>query len=172
MKGKNFSRSEIDTVFRLKESNATWKTISVALNSPIQSLKNMYTREKLMRCLPPKEKVSKTTVTGRFAMLCKRIVLENPDITYPDFPKKIKEIIGEDQLIPNYKAFERFLKQSGYKILKLLKKPLITPINIQKRIDFAKNYSEKHPDFWEYVIWSDEFATWVRFYIYHRIRIF
>lgn len=33
---------------------------------------------------------------------------------------------------------------------------MINQINLQKRIDFAKKYSEKHPDFWKYVIWSDE----------------
>lgn len=51
---------------------------------------------------------------------------------------------------------ERFLRKNSFKIIKLLKKPLISEINMQKRIEFAKNYSEKHPDFWKYVIWSDE----------------
>ena len=58
--------------------------------------------------------------------------------------------------MPSYKAFERFLKKSNFKIIKLLKKPLISAKNIAKRIVFAKKFSEKHPDFWKYVIWSDE----------------
>ena len=36
------------------------------------------------------------------------------------------------------------------------KKPLLSPINIQKRLFFAKKYLKKSENFWNKVIWSDE----------------
>ena len=106
--------------------------------------------------MPPKEKASKSTITGRLARLAKRIVWTNPQISHRDIPGAVRTIIGPDQPVPGYKAFERFLKKSSFKIVKLLKKPLLSEVNRQKRLDFAENFSEKDPEFWDYVIWSDE----------------
>ena len=109
-----------------------------------------------MAGLPPKEKLSKSSIKGRLALLTKKIVFENPKIPFRDIPGKVIEVIGPDEEVPSYKSFERFLKKSNFKLIKLLKKPLISPNNIEKRINFAKEFSQKNPEFWKYVIWSDE----------------
>ena len=46
--------------------------------------------------------------------------------------------------------------KNGYQTVKLAKKPIISEINRIKRIEFAKKYLEKGPEFWDDVVWSDE----------------
>lgn len=156
MKNREFSETEIATIIRMKEANIEWRIIALSLNASYDGVRHAYYRVMFNQGLPPKIKLPKSKITGRLALISKRIVWDNPQISYRDIPKKVREVVGDDVELPSYKTFENFLKKSGYKILKALEKPLISRINMQKRIDFAKNYSEKHPDFWKYVIWSDE----------------
>ena len=156
MRKKNFSTKEIETIFRLKSLDYTWKYIGEILDSSPDVVKNAFKRVNKKSGLPPKEKRSKSTVNGRLAGLAKRIVWSNPQISYRAIPGEVRLIIGKDQPIPGYKAFERFLKKSNFKRVKLLKKPLLSEVNRLKRLSFVENFSEKHPDFWDYVIWSDE----------------
>jgi hypothetical protein len=53
-------------------------------------------------------------------------------------------------------SIHRFLNHNGYKLVKLLQKPLVHQRNQLKRIEFAQKYIEKPPEFWETMIWSDE----------------
>ncbi len=78
-----------------------------------------------------------------------------PEISYRDIPVEIRAIVGPDQSVPGYKAFERFLKKSSFKIVKLLKKPLLSEINRQKRLNLVENFADKDPEYWDYFIWSD-----------------
>jgi len=48
------------------------------------------------------------------------------------------------------------LSSSGYKRIKALKKQLIWPRNQRKRTEFAREFLQKPPTFWDRVIWSDE----------------
>ena len=153
---KNFTDEEISKIFHLKSNGFTWKNIGIALEAAPSTVRKAYYNTRKRAGLPPKEKLSKSTVSGRLALIAKKIVFENPKIPYRDIPGKIIETIGPVENMPSYKDFERFLVKSNFKIVKLLKKPLISELNIAKRIKFAKEYSEKSQDFWNYVIWSDE----------------
>jgi transposase len=62
----------------------------------------------------------------------------------------------EDKSIPGKTTIHKILKNSGFKMLNLLKKTLIWPRNQLRRLEFCKEMVEKGPVFWESVIWSDE----------------
>ena len=126
------------------------------LKCNVDTVKKRLYRTKLNASLPPKEKLPRSSVKGRLALLTKLLIQEYPKTPFSDIPGKLREVYKVEGELPSYKAFERFLKQSNFKIVKLLKKPLISVINMQKRIEFAENYLEKAPEFWEKVIWSDE----------------
>ena len=156
MKNKNFTEKQKDQIFLLKSLNYSWDNIGEILERSPYSVRNLFSREKILRSLPPKTKTSKSLIKGRLATLTKRIVNDNPQISYRSIPGAVKAIIGSDEEILGYKSFETFLKKSGYVRVKLAKKPLLSAINMHKRLEFAKNYLQKGPGFWDHVIWSDE----------------
>ena len=156
MARKKFNSDEIEMIFKMKSLQITWKEMGEVLKALPNTVRTAYHRAKIIADLPPKEKRLKSTVSGRLAILAKRIVWNNPQISYRDIPGEVRALIGEDQVIPGYKAFERFLKKSNFKTVKLLKKPLLSEVNRLKRLSFVENFTEKHPAFWDYVIWSDE----------------
>jgi len=120
------------------------------------TLKSMIRREKIARSLPPKLKTSKSSIKGRLGLLTKQIVDINPKLSYRAIPGAVKDAVGSHVAVPSYKAFENFLKANGYIHKKLEKKPMISGINKQKRIEFSKKFIEKDIGFWGKVLWSDE----------------
>ena len=156
MPKKFFSEADLKLLFRMKTQNYSIQQIADALNCGKSAVKMRISRAKLVAGMPPKEKLSRSTIKGRLANLTKRLIREHPKTPYSDIPGKLKELYDVKDDLPSYKAFERFLKRSNYKIVKLLKKPFVSSVNMTKRIDFAKNNIEKSPEFWDKVIWSDE----------------
>ena len=109
----NFTPEEISKISHLKSNDFTWKNIGIALNADSSSVRMAHYRARKIAGLPPKEKLSKSSVKGRLALLAKKIVLENPKITYRDIPGKVIEIVGSAEKVPSYKSFERFLVKSN-----------------------------------------------------------
>jgi hypothetical protein len=112
MTRKVFSEDELKILFRMAEQKFSLKQISDALNCKKSAVRMRILRAKLAAELPPKEKVSKSTVKGRLANLTKILIRDHPNISYPQIPVKLKEIYGINEKLPSYKAFERFLKRS------------------------------------------------------------
>ncbi len=113
---KNFTDEDISKIFHLKSKEFTWKNIGIALEAAPSTVRKAYYNARKRADLPPKEKLSKSTVNGRLALIAKKIVFENPKISYRDIPSKIIETIGPVKNIPSYKAFERFLVKSNFKL--------------------------------------------------------
>lgn len=105
---------------------------------------------------PPKVKVPRTLIQGRLAYRIKRMVQEKPSISFRDIENELKKDAKPDERVPCWTTIRVFLVDSGYKMVKLIKKPLLSEINKQKRLQFARNNIDKPPEFWERVIWSDE----------------
>ena len=80
----------------------------------------------------------------------------NPSLSYRDIENELKKQANTNEHVPRWTTIRAFLLDSGYGMMKLIKKPLLSEINRLKRIDFAKNNFEKPEEFWERVIWSDE----------------
>ena len=122
MKNKNFTEKQKDQIFLLKSLNYSWDNIGEILERSPYSVRNLFSREKILRSLPPKTKTSKSLIKGRLATLTKWIVNDNPQISYRSIPGAVKAIVGSDEEVPGYKAFETFLKKSGYVRVKLAAK--------------------------------------------------
>ena len=73
MKNRNFTEKQKDEIFLLKENNLTWNEIGKLLKCNPDSIRRLYYREKVVRDLPPKVMVSKSTMTGRLAKITKDI---------------------------------------------------------------------------------------------------
>jgi len=95
-------------------------------------------------------------IQGSLALKIKRMVQDKPSISYRDIENEIRKGAGQNDHVPRWTTIRSFLRNSGYKMVKLIKKPMLSEINKNKRINFAKKYLENPPEFWNRVIWSDE----------------
>ena len=144
------------TIVRLKGLDWTWANIAEAVNSRPETVRTFFKRFKLRRDLPPKTRVSKSSIKGRLALQVKQIVADKPQIPYRDIPGELSKTLPPDTQVPSYGSIYRFLNQSGFKIAKLLRKTLVHQRNQVKRVAFAREHIDKPAEFWETMIWSDE----------------
>lgn len=73
------------------------------------------------------------------------------------YPLNSSRIIKEDlELNVSSRTVQRRLNESELKRFYAKKKPLLRPVNVKKRLDFAKKYISMPQTFWNRVIWSDE----------------
>ena len=145
-----------EAILRLKTKDWTWRKIAEAVNASVNTVKSFYKRQRELATLPPKEKHDHRLIQGVLARKIKDIVLENPQISYRDIVGKLREYFGDDRPLPSYTTVWRFLNDSGYLFVKLVKKPLLSEKNRAKRIEFSSKNISNPEEFWEWVIWSDE----------------
>ena len=69
--------------------------ISKQIGKSIGSIKMFYSRWKLNKDLPPKEKQNRSKIDGRMGLLIKNQVLETPKLGLKKLASKIKEKIPE-----------------------------------------------------------------------------
>jgi transposase len=150
------SDSQKSKIFELKSRNWTWKNIASAVSSKAETCRGYFKSHKAKSALPPKIKVSKALIQGSVALKIKRMVRDSPSISYRDIENELKKGAAENEHVPRWTTIRSFLVNSGYKMMKLIKKPMLSEINRKKRIDFARKYLENPPEFWNHVIWSDE----------------
>ena len=115
MPKKVFTEGDLIVLFRMKNKNYSIKQIADVLNCGKSAVKMRISRAKLVAGMPPKEKLSRSTIKGRLANLTKILIRDHPKTPYSDIPRKLKELFGIEDDLPSYKAFERFLKRSNSK---------------------------------------------------------
>jgi transposase len=150
------SNDQKATIIRLKDLNWHWSKIAEAVDAKPETVRKFYQRFKLSRDVPPKVRVSKASVRGRLALQVKQIVNTTPQIPYRDIPGELAKSLPAGTNPPSYGSIYRFLNKSGFKMVKLLRKPLVHQRNQLKRVAFAREHINKPSEFWETMIWSDE----------------
>lgn len=96
-------------------------------------------------------RTSKLTVREKRTVL--QSVKKNPRITAFQISESIKNSFGKDVYED---TIRKILKRDGYRARVARRKPYISEVNRKKRMDFAKEYINKPPEFWEHVLFSDE----------------
>ena len=89
---KNLSDADLETLFRMKVHKYTNKQIADVLKINAETVMKRIYRTKLSSCLPPKEKLQKSSIKGRLAILTKRLIQEHPKAPYSDIPGKLREL--------------------------------------------------------------------------------
>ena len=85
-----------------------------------------------------------------------RVVRDNPRQSAVKMNRQLKidqEVEVSDQTV------RRSIKRHWYNNRIARKKPLLRPVNVQKRLEYAKKYENIHvsdPTFWERVIFTDD----------------
>ena len=70
---KMITEAEKQIIYKMKDENATWKLIGIAINKKGHSVRRWYQRNRINRDLPPKVKVSKRLTDGRVGLAIKKI---------------------------------------------------------------------------------------------------
>lgn len=145
-----------DDIIRLKQLGWQWKDIAVAVKAKLDTVRRSYYRWISSASLPAKEELNRSKVKGTMGLKLKRIVAENSTLSYRNILARLAAELGQENSHISHMTCWRYFNRKGYQQVKLLRKPLVHPRNIQKRVNFAKENIKNPPEFWETVIWSEE----------------
>jgi len=93
---------------------------------------------------------------GRVGLLIKNITQSNPKLPLRDYPSALSSQLNDKTPCPSVSTIHKFLSLNGLRVVKLLKKPLISNKNIGKRLEFAKEGLQNVNVLKHETIWSDE----------------
>ena len=111
---------------------------------------------KLHAALPPGTIIKKRVTDGRTGLLIKKYIHENLKHSANDICHLLMGELGPGIPIPSKATVNCFLDMNSYVIRAMKSETLICPVNVQKRFNWAQEYSKMDPNFWNHVIWSDE----------------
>lgn len=154
LKGKEITPEERKIIIKLRNEGKTLREIGKIVgrtHSSIQRVINNYTSSKSVISKPRSGRPSKLTLREK-RYVFKSIRL-NPRLSASqianDIRERFKKTLHEDTI-------RKILKKAGYHGRVARRKPHISAVNRQKRLDFANEYVNKPPQFWEKVLFSDE----------------
>lgn len=156
-KGKEIPEPIRKTVIKLRnEGNSLWE-IGRILNLKKPTVQTIIKNFKESGNYESKPRAGRPRILDeRTDRAVVRLVKENPKQSAVEINRKIKADLGvkvSDQTI------RRTIKKNGYNSRVARRKPLLRPVNIQKRLEYAQKYQNIHvsdPMFWERVIFTDE----------------
>lgn len=151
-----YSDQDKATIVRMKAENAPNKLVGVALNKSENAIQKFWSKYRLLLTLPPKPVIRKRLTNGPVGLEIKRIVQENPTVPVRDIEMQLREKFEGFRPTPKKTVIHDFLLENDLKMVKLLKKPLVSDKNKQRRIDFARENLENLDPLIYQTIWSDE----------------
>ena len=143
-------------VLNLVKAGTKYEQIAVSINKSVSCVKIILNRDKFTLDLPPKTRVVKRVTDGRIGQRLKEIITSNPRTPYRKLPGVLNSSMTAGTRIPSASTCQRFLKENGFEVVKMSKKPLISDVNKGKRRQFAREYVQKSDDFLGSIVWSDE----------------
>ncbi len=122
----------------MREHDDSWESISIAVSKPAGNIRTWYSRNRLLFDLP---QVAKKVTDGRVRLQIKKIIEEIPTISIRDLQSKLSSTLSSSfspsTPCPSTTSVHNFLMLNELKVIKLLKKPLISVRNMEKRLKFA-----------------------------------
>jgi transposase len=152
-KNKKIQEHEFQEIYKQREAGLTWREISFKLEKKVETLKKAVRQRSKIANLPPKPKLFVSIIKGRVGMFLKRVIRQN---NHSSLRKLSSLILKEFALVVSYNTIGRYLRRQGYQHKLSIRKPLISTVNRQKRLEFAEKFVSKSARFWSKVIWSDE----------------
>ena len=151
-----YTDQEKATIVRMKAQNTSNKLIGGALNKSENAIQKFWSKYRLLEDLPPKPLIRKRLTNGPVGLEIKKIVRDNPTVPVRVIEKQLKEKFEGIRPTPKKSGIHNFLMENGLVMVKLLKKPLVSKRNKQRRIDFAREHLENIDPLIYETIWSDE----------------
>ena len=151
-----FNKMErIVIIRRMRDRNIKWADIAYVLDTSEAACRMAFKRANDIQELGEKPVVKKAKFETPVMLRVKQLARDNPKMAIRDFEGELRKDFPKNQL-PSKSTIHRILQESGFKVIKLLKKTMIFPRNQLKRVEFCKEVANYGPAFWDTVIWSDE----------------
>lgn len=153
-KGKETTIEERKIILRLHSQQKSYADIAKIVNrtrSTVQYIIKRFENENNIENKHRNGRPKLLTVREERKIL--QLIQNNPRLNAPAIAKNIEEHFNKKV---SSDTIRRVLKRAGLKSCIARKKPYINATNRKKRLDFAKQYIIKLPDFWNQVIFSDE----------------
>jgi transposase len=141
---------------RLRNFGMKWKDISDITGHSEGACKMAFVRKAEVAELGERPVIKKRKTDGPIGRTLKEIIKNNPKVPYRDLPALLKDKIGDQNISISASTCRRYLTESGFVRVKLLKKISINEINQRKRMEFCQIMLPKDQEFWNSIIWSDE----------------
>ncbi|GFY56487.1 transposable element Tc1 transposase [Trichonephila inaurata madagascariensis] len=149
--GKDTSLELRNLIVKLKGEKKSYSEIAKKPLSTVQTIyRNYVMRGNVLnksRCGRPRK------LSDRDARAIVRKVKKNPKISAPKLADQIETSSGK-KVHPE--TVRRILRSGGYNDRISSRKPFISSVNQQKRLDFASPHVDKEFDFWKTVVFTDE----------------
>ena len=101
-------------------------------------------------------KIYKSKTSGRIGLQIKKITQDNPKITIRDTVVELQKSNPSKTDLPSNSTIHIYLQKNNFKMINLLKKPLVSNRNQLKRVEFATNQLESLDRIMQETISSDE----------------
>ena len=150
-----YSAAEIHQIVTLREAGTPWRVIGRTVKKNPAALCVWWSKYQKIKGLPPKPKIDKSVTSGRVGLQIKRLHQNNAQLTIRDTEVELKKVFGPDTRIPSKSTIHNFLK-NNLVLIKLLRKPLVSDKNKQKRVEFAAQHLNNLDKLIHETIWSDE----------------
>lgn len=141
------------SIVKLHREGNGYRKISKRFDIPISTVGDTIRRWKSFQStasLPRSGRPSK--ISARSARNLVRQVQKNPRLTRSELQKHL-EIAGT-QVSKN--TIRTALRKHGLHSRSPRKTPLLKPVHVENRLNYAKEHLEKPSEFWDNVLWSDE----------------
>jgi len=146
---------KVAIIRRMRERNIKWADVAYCLNTTEAAARMILKRSNDVQELGEMPVIKKSKFETPVILKLKDLAREDNSLSIRDLHGELTKIFPE-KLIPSKSTLHKILNESGFKMLKLLKKTLIFPRNQLKRVEFCREMLNFGPAFWETVIWSDE----------------
>lgn len=140
---------------RMRDVKIKWKDIAYVLDIKVSAAHAILKRGRDIEDLGEKPVIKKSKFEASVILKLKQLSRENNKLSIRDLHGELAKIFP-GKLIPSKSQIHIILKESGFQMLKLLKKTMIFPRNQLKRVEFCKEMTNFGPAYWDTVIWSDE----------------
>ena len=95
----------------------------------------------------------KPLTSSRTLQIIKRQLESNPKLTARQVKEQNPSLLGQ---VSTRTGRRRIHDDRGFRSRRAVRKPLLSPRNIQNRAAFCRRYVEVNEEFWKHVLWSDE----------------
>ena len=153
---KRISSENKANIIRMADEGIKGAEIARQLDLTPAAVYKTIQRHHFNSTLPPKEKTSKSSMSGAMVRTLKRIIEERPFLFGIALKKAFDDAKPADSPEVSLKTLKRHLVKLGFKRMKMRNKAIISQKNAAKRLYFAKKHQSSESQLWRSVVWSDE----------------
>lgn len=151
---KEVSAGERKIILKLRKEGKSFREIGKMIGRTHSSVQYVVEAFKKTKSIVPKPRSGRPSIlTVREKRTILQSVKANPRLTASKICENIKNLFDKDL---HEDTVRKFLKKDGYHARVARRKPFISEVNRQKRMDFANKYISKPREFWERVLFTDE----------------